>query len=496
VMASDHIGGAEINTGYLSGKNRYYFEEVARYYASEALAQPKERELWSARAFDTIENAKARGLVDLLRNSMSAQSTPEENSVLDALYSLDPKQANYADQRSTLENKYLKLRNARVDAAVDARALGMGNLASLDEVGMWFSKKTVMFEFALGDSSSLLWVIHGNNKSELHQLPPRATIEAEVRSLRDAIAKPGSGDVALLTSARKLYRILLEPAADIIARNETLVIVPDGTLFELPFDVLLTADPVNGAPLSRQPFLARKVATVYAPSATVYARLRSSSREQKYTRDLFAVGNPDYSGLAMPANDPLAPLPYAQKEVEAIGARVKPDRRVELTGRAASEAAVKQELRTESPRVVHLATHGLVDATEPARSSVALASGDGEDGLFHTLEIVSTRTRSDLVVMSACESARGRVSRGEGVVGLSRAFLGAGAESVVASLWSVSDESTAELMRVFYDRMFGKKESASRALQDARIALLDSDKFSHPFYWSPFVVTGTERSPW
>jgi CHAT domain-containing protein len=162
----------------------------------------------------------------------------------------------------------------------------------------------------------------------------------------------------------------------------------------------------------------------------------------------------------------------------------------------ASESAVKRELRTESPRVVHFATHGLVDAIEPARSSVALASGNGEDGLFHTLEIVSTPIRSDLVVMSACESARGRVSRGEGVVGLSRAFLGAGAESVVASLWSVSDESTAELMRVFYERMFGKKESASRALRDARLALLESPKFSHPFYWSPFVVTGTERSPW
>jgi len=235
---------------------------------------------------------------------------------------------------------------------------------------------------------------------------------------------------------------------------------------------------------------------VYAPSATVYARLRASARGQKYARDLFAVGNPDFSGLAREGTDSLAPLPFAQKEVDAIAIRVKPDRRSMLTGHAASEAAVKQELRTESPRVVHLATHGLVNATEPARSSVALASGDGEDGFFHTLEIISTPTTSDLVVMSACESARGRVSRGEGVVGLSRAFLGAGAESVVASLWSVSDESTAELMRVFYDRMFGKKEPASRALREARIALLDSEKFSHPFFWSPFVVTGTERSPW
>jgi CHAT domain-containing protein len=79
---------------------------------------------------------------------------------------------------------------------------------------------------------------------------------------------------------------------------------------------------------------------------------------------------------------------------------------------------------------------------------------------------------------------------------LSRAFLASGAGSVVASLWAVSDESTAELMRAFYDRMFGKKRSASRALNEARLALMDTEKYSHPFFWSPFVVTGTERAPW
>jgi len=272
--------------------------------------------------------------------------------------------------------------------------------------------------------------------------------------------------------------------------------VPDGALFELPFDALLESDAAAGTRMSEQPFLARRHATVYAPSATVYARLRGDTRERAYERDLFAVGNPDFSALARNGNAALEPLPFAEREVQAITGKVKPQRCTTLTGRGASEAAVKQELRSESPRVVHLATHGLVDATEPARSSVALTPGDGEDGYFHTLEIMSTPTRSDLVVMSACESARGRVSRGEGVVGLSRAFLGAGAGSVVASLWAVSDESTAELMRVFYERMFGKKRPASRALHEARLALIEDERFSHPFFWSPFVVTGTERSPW
>lgn len=497
----ERIAGAEVQTGYLSGSNRYYFEEVARYYASQATAQPTAATAWSERAFRTMERAKARGLLDLLRTSVSTRSSGEEDAALDALYSLDPAQPDYADRRAALEKKYLDLRRARVNAAVAGSAPGRDMksattmVATPDDVAKVLPRKTVMFEFALGDSSSLLWVIDRDQR-EMYTLPARAQIETQVRHFRDAIAQVGKGDAAMLTDARALYQVLLAPGQERLDKAQTIIIVPDGGLFELPFDALVRGDALPGSPIAAQWFVARKWTTVYAPSATVYARLRTSTREQKYARDLFAVGNPDFSGLAKTGDGPLAPLPFAQQEVDAIGAKVKPDRRKTLTGQAASEAAVKQELRTESPRVVHLATHGLVNATEPARSSVALASGDGEDGYFHTLEIISTPTASDLVVMSACESARGHVSRGEGVVGLSRAFLGAGAESVVASLWSVSDESTAELMRIFYDRMFGKKEPASRALRDARIALLDSEKFSHPFFWSPFVVTGTERSPW
>lgn len=489
----EKIGGSELQTGYLSGQNRYYFEEIALFYARQTDTGGTQSASWTDRAFRTMERAKARGLLDLMRRSVSARSTPEEDAVLDALYSLDPAASDYAQQRAALEKKYLDLRRVRVDAAV--AGLAGGSVSGLDEVASALSKKTVLLEFALGDSASLLWVVE-RDRREMHMLPPRPQIESEVRRFRDALARVGAGNDEMLASARSLYQLLLEPGAQRLEKAETIVIVPDGALFELPFDALIRGDAQPGAPMSHQWFVARKWATVCAPSATVYTRLRTKSRTQKYERDLFAVGNPDFAALVISGTGPLEPLPFAEKEVEAIAARVKSARRTTLVGRGATEAAVKLELRTESPRVVHLATHGLVDANEPARSSVALSPGDGEDGLFHTLEIISTPTSSDLVVMSACESARGRVSRGEGVVGLSRAFLGAGAESVVASLWSVSDESTAELMGVFYDRMFGKKHSASRALREARVALLDSENFSHPFFWSPFVVTGTERSPW
>jgi CHAT domain-containing protein len=355
-------------------------------------------------------------------------------------------------------------------------------------------KKTAVVAYALGDSASFAWVIDRSGY-DLVRLPKRAVITADVRRFRDALARV-SEEAALRKSSRGLYTMLLGPVAARLEKVDNAIIVPDGVLFEVPFEVLLTAEPKESDPWKRQPFFMRRAALLYAPSATVYASLKTSPTENEFTRDLLAMGNPDFSALAPVGDTKLAPLPYAKEEVDAIGARVKDERRLVLTGGDAREGTLKQELRNGAPRVLHLATHGLVDPVEPTRSSVALTPGDNEDGYFHTLEILATPVQSELVVMSACESARGQLSRGEGVVGLSRAFLASGAGSVVASLWAVNDESTAVLMQTFYERMFGKKRSASRALNEARMALIDSDKYSHPFFWSPFIVTGTERAPW
>jgi CHAT domain-containing protein/predicted negative regulator of RcsB-dependent stress response len=485
-------GDADAQTGLFSAERRYYYEEVTRFYAQTHLATKDPA--WLERAFHTIERAKARGLLELLQERVAEHTSPEEAKVLDALYSLDPAGAEYANERAALETRYADLRRARVRAQMGALADGPA-IVGIDAVARELPGKTLLLEYALGDSASFLWIVDRKSR-EVVQLPARPVVEAEVRKLRDALSRMDAGEAALLAAARNLYTMLVAPAAARVAKAETAIIVPDGVLFELPFEVLLASDPAAGAAWSEQPFFARDVATLYAPSATVYHSLKSREGDRKYGLELFAAGNPDFAALDPRGATPLAPLPFADEEVAAIGARVKDSKKRIVTGADATETVVKQELRNGSPRVVHLATHGLVDATEPGRSSVALTPGGDDDGYFHTLEILATPTHSGLVVMSACESARGKVSRGEGVVGLSRAFLAAGAESVVASLWAVSDESTAELMKAFYEQMLGKKKSASRSLNEARLALIESGTYSHPFYWSPFIVTGTERSPW
>jgi CHAT domain-containing protein/tetratricopeptide (TPR) repeat protein len=488
------IGGAEVRTGYLGGVRRYYYEEVARYYASMARRDPS----WSGRAFLTIERAKARGLLDIMETSAGGTESVAETAALDSIYRLSPDAPDYSERKRNLTDRYIELKNRRLGGSL-GRLAGRG-VASIDEVQKALPKRAVLLAYALGDSVSLMWAVDRDG-FDLYEIPARGAIRPDVERLRDALSKPGAGDAALRSAARRLYEVLVAPAGKRLSRARQIVIVPDGFLFEMPFEVLLTKDAPESTPWNDLPYLARLAPPVYAPSASVYVNLETSKDRGRFDTEIVALGDPDFS----PASDVtsvrgerLDRLPATRNEVLGITEPVDPRQKVVLLGSDASEAALKRVLREKSPRILHLATHGLVDPVEPASSSIALSPdpGSGEDGFLHTLEILSLPLKCELVVLSACESARGKVSRGEGVVGLSRAFLAGGARGTVASLWAVSDESTSILMKDFYSRMLSKKETAGEALNEARFELMKKPEFSHPYYWSPFVVIGSDRSPW
>ncbi|NIM66316.1 MAG: CHAT domain-containing protein [Candidatus Latescibacteria bacterium] len=491
------LGGAEIRTGFLSGEKRYYYEEVARYYAT--LDDTDKSGGWTARAFRTIERAKARGLLDLLESSVLMESHPAEEAVLDSLYQLKADDPENKETQRHIEERYLELRDKRVEKIIGSSG-ALNAVADLHQIQKALPKRTVLLEYALGDTTSLLWVIDRDDV-ELHRLPDRKKLRFSVQRLRDAISKPGAGDPVLRKAARSLYETLLLPAEKRLSKAKDVIIVPDGLLFEVPFEVLLTKEPNENAGWEEQPFLALSLAPVYAPSASIYLKLRNMKRSEDYDLDLLAMGDPDFSLLAEKSSGnkaALRPLPHTRSEVQNIGLHVAEKRKAIFLGSEATEATLKDKLREGHPRLLHFATHGLVDPLDPASSSIALCpdSVSGEDGYLHTLEILSLPLDVDLVVLSACESARGKVGRGEGVVGLSRAFIAAGARGIVASLWAVSDESTSELMKTFYETMVKKKEPACSALNTARMALIKNPNYSHPFYWSPFIVIGTDRSPW
>jgi CHAT domain-containing protein len=226
--------------------------------------------------------------------------------------------------------------------------------------------------------------------------------------------------------------------------------------------------------------------------------------KKKEARDLslLAIGDPVFGEEEEEAEEPsdgggprggLDPLPFTREEVETISQFFDPSRVTVLLGQDARESRLTEPGFLADYDIIHFATHGLIDERRPERSKLALSfpKDPTEDGYLQASEIYRLDLGADLVVLSACETGLGRMVRGEGVLGLPRAFFYAGASSVVVSLWSVSDRSTSQLMAAFYQRMTSRRESPARALAGAKADLRKGGEFTHPFYWSPFVLMGT-----
>ncbi len=299
--------------------------------------------------------------------------------------------------------------------------------------------------------------------------------------------------------ARRLSGWLLAPVRERIARAERLLIVADGPLHSLPFAAL--ADPAES---SGRHFLVEAKPVYTAASATVFARLKGERRPRSGIR-LAAFGDPTY-----PVGEPpegsvapemravlkngfrLPPVPSTRAEVEALR-RLYPGTSRIFLGPEATEARAK-EIGQEA-EILHFACHGLLDDRSPLDSALALTIPepwrDGEDnGLLQVWEIFEqVRIDADLVTLSACSTGLGELAAGEGLLGLSRAFQYAGARSVLASLWSLSDPSTAELMGRFYGYLKAG-ESKAEALRHAQIDFLQASSLSHPFHWAGFQLLG------
>jgi CHAT domain-containing protein len=188
----------------------------------------------------------------------------------------------------------------------------------------------------------------------------------------------------------------------------------------------------------------------------------------------------------------LEPLPYTREEIKGIRALYPRKASKVYVGPAATEASFKRE-NLDHFNCLHFATHGLIDEEVPARSGVVFSLVDEkeEDGVLQMNEIFNLNLNADLVVLSACQSGLGKVVRGEGIIGLTRAFMYAGADSVVVSLWNVRDSSTAAFMKSFYKHLRAGKGKAE-ALRHAKLDMIRSDirMYRFPYFWAPFVLIG------
>ncbi|HEV3470293.1 MAG TPA: CHAT domain-containing protein [Pyrinomonadaceae bacterium] len=344
-----------------------------------------------------------------------------------------------------------------------------------------------------------------------------------------------SAAAAYAAAAHALYRAVVEPAAPVFKQSRLLV-VADGALNYVPFHALVTAAAPAGSDYSGLPYLLKTNESVLAPSASVVAAIRQQ-RAAGGAGDLLVVADPVFEpGDARGARADAAPPPENATRGLSFESAVSdladegagPDERPSAGGAAgalarlpgtreeaqqiarlaaaggrkaevwldldASEQNVEgRDLRQY--RVLHFATHGLLNAERPQFTGLVLSlvgNREGADGFLRTDEIFNLRLGSPLVMLSACETGLGREKRGEGVIGLTRAFMYAGAPTVGVSLWSVADRSTAELMADFYKNLLGGAAPPA-AMRAARARMLADKRYSAPFHWAPFVLVGDWR---
>jgi CHAT domain-containing protein len=380
-------------------------------------------------------------------------------------------------------------------------------------------ERTALLEYTLGQDSSFLFVV-SREGLQSYRLPPGAEINRLVEEVRHAISQPGRREFGrYFGAAQKLYEVLVAPAANALKEKQTLLIAPDAALYYLPFEVLLTAQQTGTSPKQQRelPFLLKRWAVGYVPSASVLSSLRQSRPELERRMDgqsrkeFVAFADPVYAlqargGAAAEVNKTvervrnlfdyegrldLQRLKDSGREVNGISKSFKPLEAVTYVGAQASEENVKVSEYIRNARRLHFAAHGLISERAPQYSGLVLTldTDAREDGLLQVYEIFNLKLSADLVVLSACRTGIGKEVHGEGVIGLTRAFLYAGASSVAVSLWQVADQSTAELMIQFYEQM-KQANNKAEALRVAKLKMIEEGRYAHPYYWAPFVLIG------
>ncbi|HEY2962068.1 MAG TPA: CHAT domain-containing protein, partial [Pyrinomonadaceae bacterium] len=352
---------------------------------------------------------------------------------------------------------------------------------------------TALLEYLVTADKTYLFVSSKTTANEepevqLYTLPiSRELLSQKIERFRDQLA---ARDLGFRSSASKLYELLVKSAAPQLRDKANLIIVPDDTLWDLPFQALVTTE---------NKFLIENSAISYAPSVTV---LREMNRRRKATpaaASLFALGNPNVGAetmqrVALKVRDgKLEPLPEAEEEVKALRGLYGGSLSRVYIGAEAREDRVKSE--AGGARILHFATHGMLDNISPMYSHLALAQGGAnEDGLLEAWELMQLDLHADLAVLSACETARGRIGPGEGMIGFSWAMFIAGVPSLVVSQWKVESASTRDLMVDFHRGLMpAARLSKSEALRRAALKLMKNSTTNHPFYWAGFVLVGDGR---
>jgi CHAT domain-containing protein len=500
-LAADVVEGVLVNVPSIQAKSALISAMSNIYVAHFALAlnQLKNPE----KAFHILEAARGRTIADIIRGSPLKQSTPRSfegaravEREISQLQILLPTVNKPSERKELLDKLFIAEQSLAQTPDHTNRLLKTKTRSQpvpLKTLQRGLKADELVLEYVLSDPESTCLVV-SRDQVKAVTLPGRKEIEDLVdRYLVDLKSKKEA-----LNTGKQLYEALLGAVPKPL--RQRLIVVPDGKLHLLPFDALVN-------PQGRYALDTHSI--TYAPSATVYHLLRTVSMQASTPLPYLGVGDIPYGkdlakspggkpvqqagitrGIYDLQNSPLNPLIASRDEVLAA-ATITGEKSVVLLDEEATESAFKAQ-PLEKYGVLHLAVHGISNAKMPDRAALVLLSdpSSNEDGLLQAREISGLNLNAKMVVLSACDTAVGRLQGQEGVANLARAFLFAGAKTVVATLWSVDDEFSVTLMKRFYRNLAAGQDKAA-ALRNAKRAILtEFGEKAVPYYWAGFSLIG------
>lgn len=457
-------------------KALYFSEKNKATVLSEAISTSQAKRFADIPDSVILEDINYKTVISSVENKILETSN---RSVLlklnDLLFELNQKYRQFTNE---LEQKYVRYYNAKYkNTNID-----------FTHIQKTLNDSTAILSYFLGSEKLIIFTVT-NTKITATEKEIANEFDTKINKLiKSATTGTSQGFQKYLNQSNYFYKILIPKSLNKNIKN--LIIIPDGKLNLIPFE-LLTYENYEGKynNFHDYPYLIKKYMCSYFFSGDLYYKSLNNNYKDTTNRWLGIapvfknIKNRRINGIYV------SKLPGTEKEVNNI-AKIFNNTKKLLSNKASETGFKKEDL--SSYKYIHIATHGTVNIENPQLSGLLLyPEKEPNDGILFSSEIYNLRLNSDLVVLSACETGVGKISKSEGIVGLSRALLYAGAKNVIVSMWKVADNSTAELMLDFYKNIVEKKQSYTAALHNAKLKMIKTkSNFSHPYFWSPFILIG------
>jgi len=453
-----------------------YFEDKRATYSGMILAQLRTKN--PAEAFNYSERARARAFLDILGSKVQLArggTLLEHERALQArisvLQAMIAAQGSEGDEGPRLRQELEGAQKAYADFLTEVRKENREQASlinveplTLKQVRELLDPGVTLLEYFVVRGAVLLWVVEKDRLRFVSIPINRSDLVAKVATLRDTVYQIGEKE-PFTTLSQEFYRLLIEPALPHI-RGKELLIVPHDVLHYLPYQALMSA---------QGQYLIQAYPIYYLSSASLIQFTQEKRRAKREGERALVLANPDLG-------DEAYNLRFAEREAKEI-ARVYPRSVIYVRAEATKPRAIAL---SPEYNLLHFAVHGDLKEDDPLNSGLLLAGEGGKDERLTVREIFSLNLKADMVVLSACETALGKISNGDEVIGLTRAFIYAGTPSVIATLWKVNDQASYELMREFYSNL--RTETKSEAIRQAQLKTMT--EFPQPFYWAAYELTG------